>query len=70
MNLRPPPPKDDPAFDDWLEELYEFLKYPHFHQIRFVERATPSESVVGTVFYDSDDDKLKCHNDTDYQDLY
>ena len=27
-NLGPPPPKDSAAFDDWLNDLYEFLKYP------------------------------------------
>ena len=70
MNLRAPPITDNTEINEWLDELYEYLKYPHFHQIRFIERATPSESEEGTVYYDSDDNKLKCHNGTDFEDLY
>lgn len=69
MNLRPPPPKNSPDFDDWLKELYEFLKYPHFHQIRMVPRNTASESEEG-VFYMDSDHYAKIHNGTDFQNLY
>ena len=69
MNLRPPPKSDDPAMNEWLEELYRFLKYPHFHQIRLVPRATPSESSEG-VFYMDTDHYAKIHNGTDFQNLY
>jgi hypothetical protein len=70
LNLRPPPSKDSPDFDDWMQELYEFLKYPHFHQIRMVERSTASESQKGVFFLDSDDNIAKIHNGTDFQNLY
>jgi hypothetical protein len=29
-NLDPPPSVQDEAFDDWLDDLYEFIKYPVF----------------------------------------
>ena len=70
MNLRPPPPKDSPDFDDWMMEAYEFLKYPHFHQIRLVPRSNASESEKGVLYMDDDDDKAKIHNGTSFQDLY
>ena len=70
-NLRPPPEsKDLDEIRDWLDDLYEFLKYPHFRQIRFIKRTDPSESAEGVTYLDDDDDVLKCHNGTDFQDCY
>ena len=71
FNLEPPPTTSEPELlRDWMDKLYKYLKYPHFHQIRFIKRSTASESVEGVVYLDSDDDKLKCHNGTDFQDTY
>jgi len=71
FNLEPPPETNDiNLWRDWFEKLYEFLKYPHFHQIRFIARATPSKSVKGVTYLDSDDNTMKTHNGTDFQDYY
>jgi len=83
MNL--PPPPEPPAENAEIEELrnyiqeinkwnfllYEFLKFPVFHVLKLVQRSdAPSEAIGGVIYYDSDDEKLKCHNDTDWQDTY
>lgn len=72
MNLGPPPDTDDiNILKQWCDELYEFLKFPTFYQLKFMQRSdAPSEAIGGVVYYDSDDEKLKCHNDTDWQDTY
>jgi len=72
MNLEPPPETDDvKVLKRWCDELYRFLKFPAFYQLKFMQRSdAPSEAVEGVVYYDSDDDKLKCHNGTDWQDTY
>lgn len=57
----------------WMKELYEFLQFPHFEVVRFISRsAAPTEDgeASGVVYYDSDDNKLKAHNGTDFQDTY
>lgn len=83
MNL-PPPPEPPPAsyddqeflewaknYYDWVLLLYEFLKFPTFHLLKVIPRSSaPTETVGGTIYYDSDDDRLKCHNGTDWQDTY
>ncbi len=75
-----PPPEDSTQqqLRDWLREyydwtllLYEFLKFPVFHVIKLKERSTaPTETKEGVVYYDSDDNKLKCHNGTSWQNTY
>jgi len=72
MNLRPPPETDDiKELKDWCDELYEFLKFPTFYQTKLVPRSdAPSEAVAGVKYYDSDDNKEKTHNGTDWQDNY
>lgn len=72
MNLGPPPKTDDiKKLREWCDELYRFLQFPTFHQLRMVERSdAPDDTSTGVVYYDSDDDKLKCHNGTDWQDTY
>jgi len=70
MNLRPPPITGNPELDDWLQEAYRFLQYPHFHQIRLIERATASEEKKGVIFLDSDDDTIKGHNGTTWKNFY
>jgi hypothetical protein len=71
MNLNPPPfGGTHEELLSWCNELYEFLKYPHFHAIRFIKRTTPPESAEGVTYLDDDDDKLKVHNGTDFQDCY
>jgi len=83
MNLPPPPEAPPEGADiqqlrDWIREyhdwtllLYEFLKFPVFHLIKIIQRSdAPSEAIGGVIYYDSDDEKLKCHNDTDWQNLY
>ena len=59
MNLRPPPQTENiEDLRKWCEDLYEFLKFPHFHTIRFVPRASESDTSEGNLYYDSDTDKL------------
>jgi hypothetical protein len=82
MNLLPPPgppPKTDDtvAMQQWLEThydwillLYEFLKFPAFGVIKLVPRATAPGTEEGSVYYDSDDDKLKCRDASSWQDTY
>ncbi len=83
MNLPPPPelPPEDAdaqklrdwinAHHDWILLLYEFLKFPVFHVIKITERSdAPDEAKEGVIYYDSDDNKLKCHNGTDWQNTY
>lgn len=43
---------------DWHESLYEFLKYPVFHVIRFYPRASKASRQEGDLYYDSDTDKM------------
>ena len=82
MNLVPPPEvpqnmEDDKAVETWIREqstwmeaLYEFLKFPTFELLKFVPRSDEGPLEDGTAYYDSDDNKLKCHNGTAYQDTY
>ena len=72
MNLMPPPQTEDiKVLKEWCDQLYEFLKFPVFYQIKLIQRSdAPSEEIGGVIYYDSDDEKLKCHNDTDWQDTY
>ena len=70
MNLRPPPNAKDPEVAKWLKELYEFLKFPCFHAINFVPRASMSDTTEGNVYYDSDDDKLKVRDASSWNDTY
>ena len=69
MNLRPPPKTGNSEFDDWAEEVYRFLQYPHFRQIRFIAMANASESEEGVFYYDTDH-YAKIHNGTAFQNLY
>ena len=71
MNLRPPP--EDATLEDlkeWCDELYEFLKFPFFHVINFVPRASCADLTEGNVYYDSDDDKLKVRDSSAWKDTY
>lgn len=71
MNLRPPPDTNDiEELREWCSEMYEFLKFPHFHGIRLVPRASHSETQKGVIYYDSDTDKVVGHNGTAFQDFY
>jgi hypothetical protein len=71
MNLKPPPASDDIVeLRKWCEELYEFLKYPAFHIINMVPRATCSDTTEGNIYYDSDDDKLKVRDSDSWNDTY
>jgi len=59
MNIKPPPTTDDiHELRQWCEQVYEFLKFPHFHVIRLVPRASCADTSEGNVYYDSDTDKL------------
>ena len=68
-NLGPPPPKDSAAFDDWLNDLYEFLKHPTFHVVCFVPRSEPSSSEEGDTYYNSTSDKLNFYNGSAYEEI-
>lgn len=71
MNLLPPP--EDAGIDElrkWCNEVYEFLKFPFFHAINFVPRASCSDTTEGNVYYDSDDDKLKVRDSNSWNDTY
>jgi len=72
LNLIPPPDTDDiKVLKEWCDDLYKFLQFPTFHQIKIIQRSdAPDEAIGGVIYYDSDDEKLKCHNDTDWQDTY
>ena len=64
MNLKPPPDrtgddkKDIDALFEWAKDNYEYLKFPHFHVIRLIPRASCADTSEGNVYYDSDTDKL------------
>ena len=71
MNLRPPPEKGSlEELQAWCDELYEYLKYPTFHVIRFVPRSAAPDTVEGNVYYDEDDDKLKVYDSDSWNDAY
>jgi len=71
MNLKPPPEGEDIIeLRKWCEELYEFLKYPCFHIINMVPRASCSNTTEGNIYYDSDDDKLKVRDSDSWNDTY
>ena len=74
MNLRPPPATNNIVeLRRWCDDVYKFLQFPHFEVIRFIPRSaapTGDGAAGGVLYYDSDDDKLKCHNDTAFQDTY
>jgi hypothetical protein len=74
MNIPAPPETGDiEDIREWLNELYKWIQFPHVNQIRFVPRSaapTGDGAAGGVTYYDSDDDKLKCHNDTAFQDTY
>lgn len=72
MNLRPPPDTDDiKVLRGWCNELYQFLQYPVFHQLKLYPRSdAPDDASAGVKYYDSDDNKEKTHNGTDWQDTY
>lgn len=63
MNLTPPPfrtgndKEDLDKLYEWVWHTYEFLKYPAFHVIRLVPRASKSDRQEGDLYYDSDTDK-------------
>lgn len=81
MNLRPP---TRPTFsgettveelrayiDDlhqWLEDLYRFLEFPFFHSVNFVPRESIEDTSSGTVYFDSDDGKLKVRSHDAWED--
>ncbi len=48
----------------WCVEVWEFLRYPQFHVIRFVPRSDRIDPQEGDLYYDGDDDKLKIRNGT------
>ena len=71
MNLRPPPNSADvEELRSWCKEVYEFLKYPSFHVIRFLPQSDSPNTAEGNVYYDSDDDKLKVRDASTWQDTY
>ena len=70
MNLRPPPNvKDLPEVSQWLNELYEFLKYPTFHIVRFVPRTTCADISEGNLYYDSDTNALTLRDDASWEQI-
>ena len=65
MNLRPPPETEEIAeLRDWCQEMWEYIKSPAFQNIKFVPRATMATPQEGSVYYDSDDNKLKVCTDS------
>ena len=71
MNLRPPPDNNDPdELRQWMNELYEYLKYPVFEVIRFKPISTAPATSEGNVYYDSDTNKLICRDDSAWNDLF
>jgi len=53
MNLRPPPDHANvKELKKWCDELYRFLQYPAFHQIRMVPRAQPTDESRGNMYFD------------------
>jgi len=63
MDLRPPPETEDMReLKEWCAELYEFLKHPSFHSLRFVPRASCDDTTEGNIYYDSDTDILMIRN--------
>jgi len=61
MNLRPPPVTDDiDELRQWCVDLHDYLKDPHFKitKIQFIPISSVNDTTEGTVYYDSDDDKL------------
>ena len=60
MNLSPPPETEDiNELRMWCLRVYEFLLSPAFTQIKFIPKASAETYDQGTIYYDSDDDKLK-----------
>jgi hypothetical protein len=71
MELRPPPATDNiEDLREWCLELYRFLERPSFESVKYVPRSSEPDTEKGVVYYDSDDDKLKAHNGTAFQDTY
>ena len=59
MNLQPPPDQADlEQLRKWCNELYEFLKFPAFHVVRFVPRDEPADESQGNVYFDYSLNKL------------
>jgi hypothetical protein len=71
MNLAPPP-KDGTLeeLQEWCDSLYEFLKYPAFHVLRFVPRADAPGAIEGNIYYDEDDEKLKVYDSDSWNNAY
>ncbi len=61
MNLKPPPKTGDKEFDQWVTDLYEFLKYPIFQMVTLKPREDMDTPETGTIYYDSDVDKVKVY---------
>lgn len=72
MNIGPPPESDSIAdFKNWANQLYRFLQYAALQQLKLIGRSdAPEDATAGVIYYDSDDNKLKCHNGTGWQDLF
>jgi hypothetical protein len=72
MNLRPPPEVADvQEIRKWCAELYRFLQYPAFQQIKLIPRSSaPTDTSEGVKYYDSDDHKEKTHDNSDWRDTY
>lgn len=72
MNLPEPPKTGNRELDEWLISLYEYLKFPAFHAVRFVPRTAPigDAAVEGVVYHNDAGNVLKAHNGTDFQDCY
>ena len=65
MNLKPPLVyKSFEDFTRWLEDLYEFLKYPVFHLLKLVPRSTAPTAEEGLIYYDSDINALMLYDGT------
>lgn len=71
MDLRPPTNLRTPEdIQKWLNDLYEWLKYPRFHLINFVPMTDVDDPGEGDTFYDSDDDTVKTYNGSTWDDHY
>jgi len=63
MNIAPPPETEDvKVLRQWCNDLYESLKYPAHHVVRFVPRATRANPSEGDAFYDSDTNLVTVYN--------
>jgi len=68
VNLNTPPRFTDfQEFQQWIEDLYDFLKYPAYHLLKLVPRSTAPTSEEGLIYYDSDDNAPLFYDGTNWK---